>query len=146
MTSMAERVRGSASSGTGVTLGSTLVAIALLLVIGVVMAIGAVRYEEGDLAKLIGALGPVLGVITGGFVTYFFTKSAVAASTQSATVSAATAAGAQAATQTAEENERAAHARGMDLHNALTEIFASLPVEQAEKLKSMSAVRKVLES
>src|SRR5215475_10397757 len=61
----------------GISLASTLVAITLLLVLGVTLAIGATRYTENDLAKLIGTLGPLFSIDDGAFVTYFYTRHAV---------------------------------------------------------------------
>ena len=121
-----------------ISLGSTLVAITLLLVIGAILAIGATRYPEGDLAKLIGALGPLLGIVTGAFVTYFFTRQAVH--------HAQTAAGAQVASEVAQSAAHDATSRVHGLRNALTEIFAELPPDLARQLKGIPAVGSVLES
>lgn len=63
----------------GIDWASTAVAIALLTVIGLVLRIAASRYSEGDLEKVIGSLGPLLGVVSGAFVTYFFTRPTVKA-------------------------------------------------------------------
>lgn len=122
----------------GISLGSTLVAITLLLVIGAILAIGATRYPEGDLAKLIGALGPLLGIVTGAFVTYFFTRQAVH--------HAQTAAGAQVASEVAQSAAHDATSRAHGLRNALTEIFAELPPDLARQLKAIPAVGSVLET
>lgn len=59
--------------------GSASVALGLLGVIGVVLAIATWRYPASDLQKVIGSLGPLLGVVSGAFVTYFFTRPAVQA-------------------------------------------------------------------
>jgi len=122
----------------GISLASTLVAITLLLVLGAILAIGATRYTEGDLAKLIGALGPLLGIVTGAFVTYFFTRQAVQ--------HAQTAAGAQAANELAQSAAHDATSRAHGLRNALTEIFAELPPDLARQVKAIPAVGSVLET
>lgn len=121
----------------GISLASTLVAVTLLFVIGAVLSIGAARYDEGDLAKLIGALGPLLGIVTGAFVTYFFTRQAVA--------HAQTAAGAQAATEVAQSAAQHATTRAEGLRKAITEIFAELPPDQARQMKGIPSVGSVLE-
>jgi hypothetical protein len=122
----------------GISLASTLVAITLLLVLGSILAIGATRYTEGDLAKLIGALGPLLGIVTGAFVTYFFTRQAVQ--------HAQTAAGAQVATELAQSAAQDAATRADGLRNAITQIFAELPPDQAKHLKAIPAVGSLFES
>jgi hypothetical protein len=122
----------------GISLASTLVAITLLLVLGAILAIGATRYPEGDLAKLIGTLGPLLGIVTGAFVTYFFTRQAVQ--------HAQTAAGARATTEAAQSVAQDATTRADGLRNAITEIFAELPPDLARQLRGIPAVGSVLES
>jgi hypothetical protein len=122
----------------GISNASTLVAITLLVVIGAILAIGAARYPEGDLAKLIGALGPLLGIVTGAFVTYFFTRQAVH--------HAQSAAGAQVASEVAQSAAQNASSRADGLRNAITEIFAELPPDLARQLKGIPAVGSVLES
>ena len=122
----------------GISLASTLVAITLLLVLGVTLAIGAARYTENDLAKLIGALGPLFGIVTGAFVTYFFTRQAVH--------HAQTAAGARLATEVAQSAAQDAATRAEGLRNAMTEMFAELPPDQARQLKRIPAVGSVLET
>jgi hypothetical protein len=122
----------------GISLASTLVAITLLLVLGAILAIGATRYNEGDLVKLIGALGPLLGIVTGAFVTYFFTRQAVQ--------HAQTAAGARVASEAAQSAAQDAATRADGLRKAITEIFAELPPDVARQLKGMPAVESVLES
>lgn len=119
------------ASGGDVGVGSTAVAIALLALIGVVLGVGAVRYSEGDLAKLLGALGPLLGIVTGSFVTYFFSRSAVQTS------------GRTAAAQTAQAES--AHDRNRQLHNALTEVLAEIPTERIPEIKNLPSVRAVLD-
>ena len=109
---------------------STAVAIAILALIGLVLGIGAVRYSEGDLAKLLGALGPLLGIVTGAFVTYFFSRSAVQTTKQVAAVQTS-----QAAT---------ARNRSQELHNALTDVLAGVSQDQAADLKKLRSVRTVL--
>jgi hypothetical protein len=121
-----------------VDLGSTLVAITLLVLLGVVLAIGAARYKEADLAKLLGALGPLLGIVTGSFVTYFFTRSAVQTSTQAAQSNSQTA-------ETAQTQANTAQARSADLHNALTDVLSALPETQTERVRQLDTVKKVLD-
>jgi hypothetical protein len=122
----------------GISLGSTLVAITLLLVIGAILSIGATRYPEGDLAKLIGALGPLLGIVTGAFVTYFFTRQAVQ--------HAQTAAGARAATEAAQSVAHDATTRAAGLSKAITDIFAELPPDQARRMREIPGVDSVFGS
>ena len=117
--------------------GSVVVAVVLLLLLGTILSIGAVRYDEGDLAKLVGALGPILGVISGAFVTYFFSRSAVQTSADTAQKASDTAQQAQAATQQAQ-------ARSKTLHNALTDVFSALPDDQSNRMRQRPAVTEAL--
>ncbi|WP_375485658.1 hypothetical protein [uncultured Jatrophihabitans sp.] len=123
-------VRSAATRTDRADAASTAVAIAILALIGLVLGIGAVRYSEGDLSKLIGALGPLLGIVTGAFVTYFFTRSAVQTTKQAADV------------QT--EQATTARNRSQALHNALTDVLAGVSQDQAADLKKLTSVRTVL--
>jgi hypothetical protein len=56
---------------------SAVVATALLATIAAIAIAAIVRYSVDDALKVWSALGTLVGVVTGAFVTYFFTRGAV---------------------------------------------------------------------
>lgn len=69
----------------GVGWASTIVALALLLLIGGVMIAAIKKYPKVDDAlKVCGVLSGILGVVVGSFGTYFFTKQVVQAEIKAA--------------------------------------------------------------
>ena len=65
---------------------SAVVACALIVMVSAIGITAIIRYSVTDALKVWTALGPVIGVITGAFVTYFFTRKAVAAEKEHAVV------------------------------------------------------------
>lgn len=53
---------------------AAVVAVAILVIIGILMTVALVRHKFEDSLKLWGAMGSLLGVITGMAGTYFFTR------------------------------------------------------------------------
>jgi hypothetical protein len=57
---------------------SAIVALALLLVVGAIAVVSIIHYDKiDDALKIWAALTSVVGVITGAFVSYFFTRGTV---------------------------------------------------------------------
>jgi membrane-bound metal-dependent hydrolase YbcI (DUF457 family) len=63
---------------------SAVVAVFLILLVMAVTVAAIVRYPADDAMKFWSALGPVIGVLTGAFVTYFFTRRTIATEQASA--------------------------------------------------------------
>ena len=145
---------------------SAFVAVALLILVGAVLVTATIRWSQDDVSRIIGAFTPILGIVTGAFVTYFFTKQASASAVsaaQTATESVKQAGtSAVAAAQTAAETAKsmADNASGQlgtmqsqlesniirsrALHNALTATLAGVNTRTAERLRQDPAVRAVL--
>jgi flagellin-like hook-associated protein FlgL len=135
------------------------VALGILILLGAILVTATARWTAADLKELVGTLAPVLGVVTGAFVTYFFTRQATATATNAAQVATATAAtAAQAATDTAARTTDAAQAqlksqteqlesqiqRARALHNALTAAFGMVDQATAEKMRQDRTIGGVL--
>lgn len=58
---------------------AVVVAIGILLLLGAILVTAAARWSAAELQDVAGVLAPVLGVVTGAFVTYFFTRHTAAA-------------------------------------------------------------------
>ena len=56
---------------------SAVVASMIIALIGAVTVAAIIEYSVGDALKMWGALSGLVGLLTGAFVTYFFTRSAV---------------------------------------------------------------------
>ncbi len=55
---------------------SAIVALALILLVGVIMGIALLKYSVDDAMKIWSGLGVLVGIMTGTFGTYFFTRQA----------------------------------------------------------------------
>src|SRR6478672_535460 len=55
---------------------AVVVAVGILVLLGAVLVSATIRWTASDMRDLVGTLAPVLGVVTGAFVTYFFTRQA----------------------------------------------------------------------
>jgi hypothetical protein len=64
--------------------GAVVVAVGILILLTAVLVTATVRWSAADVGGLLGTLAPVLGIITGAFVTYFFTRQATATATSAA--------------------------------------------------------------
>jgi hypothetical protein len=78
---------------------SAIVACTFVALVGTVTTAAIVRYDVDAALKIWAALGSIVGVLTGAFVTYFFTSAAVAGAKENTATAQAQAA--QAATGTA---------------------------------------------
>ncbi|WP_328524060.1 hypothetical protein [Kribbella sp. NBC_00359] len=159
------------SPGPTQTLGSdwpaVVVAVGILLLLGAILVTATARWSADDVRDFVGTLSPVIGVVTGAFVTYFFTRQATAAATTSA--QAATHAATQRAdaaesqlkseserfaTQLESESERFAtklqaevdrfaseRRRAATLHNALTVAMAITDPATSERMRQDPAIK-----
>jgi hypothetical protein len=72
------RLTAMANSNRSVEWPSALVGTALILVLGGIMVTGVAHYQSVDDAlKLFGGLSALVGVVTGAFVSYFFTRGTI---------------------------------------------------------------------
>lgn len=128
-----------ASTSTGSDWPAVVVAIGILVLLGAVLVTATARWSAGDLRELIGTLAPVLGVVTGAFVTYFFTRQAAATATtvaQTATDAAVkTSESAQAQLESQANRLEAQTQRARVLHNALTAAFGMVDEETAQRMR-----------
>jgi hypothetical protein len=63
---------------------STIVAVALILFLAIIMVIALTRYTIDEVLKLWAGLGTIVGILTGTFGTYFFTRQSAEAKVQAA--------------------------------------------------------------
>src|SRR5688500_9093164 len=107
--------------------GAVVVAVGILLLLAGVLVTATARWTAGDVGDLLGSLAPVLGVVTGAFVTYFFTRQATATATSAAQTATDMAVKSTEATraQMESQNEQleSQMQRARALHNALTAAF-----------------------
>jgi hypothetical protein len=132
------------------------VAIGILALLGAVLVTATIRWPAADVKSLFGDLSPVLGVVTGAFVTYFFTRQATATAVRAATTTAASAAEAARATaaSAAEATEKQATmqaalldaqtTRVENLSKALTAAFGLVSERTAMKLRQDRTIGKVV--
>src|SRR5438067_9550269 len=73
-----------ASSSRLVEWPSAIVGTALILMLGGVIVAGVLRYPVDDALKLFSGFSAIVGVITGAFVSYFFTRGTVQQANQAA--------------------------------------------------------------
>lgn len=128
---------------------AVVVALGILLLLGAVLVTATARWTAADLKEVLTALAPVLGVITGAFVTYFFTRHANAAATDAAASAKDTAdrAAEDARDRARSETVRlqAQTERSRALHNALTAALSMVDDETSAKLRKDRVISSVLE-
>jgi hypothetical protein len=96
---------------------STLVAVAILLLIGAIAITAIIHYSTVDDAlKIWTGLTALVGVVTGAFVSYFFTKGTTQAAQQTAQVAAQTV---QVASQAAQQAQAVAETKDKALSATL---------------------------
>jgi hypothetical protein len=127
---------------------AVVVAVALLAVIGAVLLTGTIRWSQNEVADLFTTLSPVIGVVTGAFVTYFFTRQAAASAAGSAQDSAQVALdaaqGAEARLAAAQEQLAAQAHRSRQLHNALTAAMARMDPKLSKQAEEDPIIRTAL--
>lgn len=70
--------RPSLNRSTGSDWPAVVVAMGIIVLLGAVLVTAAARWKASDFQDVVGSLAPVLGVVTGAFVTFFFTRQAAA--------------------------------------------------------------------
>jgi predicted histidine transporter YuiF (NhaC family) len=75
---------------------SAAVAISIVALLTAVLTAACIKYSATDALKIVASFSAVLGLLTGVFVSYFFTKSSVQTAQQTAATAQQTAATAQA--------------------------------------------------
>ena len=127
------------SSSSGSDWPAVVVAMGILVLLGAVLVTATARWNADDLKDIIGSLAPVLGVVTGAFVTYFFTRQATVTATnvaQAATDDAAkTRESTQAQLKSQDERLDAQTQRARALHNALTAAFGMVDQATASRMR-----------
>jgi hypothetical protein len=106
----------------------------ILLLLGAVLVTGTARWTERDMRDMLAGLAPVLGVVTGAFVTYFFTRQATATA-QSMAASAARQA------DTVQDRFDSQLERTRSLHNALSTALAMVDGDTADRMRKDPTIR-----
>ncbi|WP_436534615.1 hypothetical protein [Actinoplanes sp. HUAS TT8] len=114
----------------------------ILVLLGGVLITATARWTAAELKELIGTLSPVLGVVTGAFVTYFFTRQA-AASASGAARDAAEVTQNQLSSRTDELQSQLQ--RTQALHNALSVALGMADEPTSRKMREDPAIAAVLE-
>jgi hypothetical protein len=121
--------------------GAVVVAVGILLLLAAVLVTATVRWTAADVGDLLGGLAPVLGVVTGAFVTYFFTRQATMTATSAA----------QAATDAAVKSMESQNQqlesqtqRARALHNALTAAFGMVDEATADKMRQDPTISAIM--
>jgi hypothetical protein len=135
--------------GPGSDWPAVVVAMGILLLLGAVLVTATARWSAADVKDLFGSLAPVLGVVTGAFVTYFFTRQTAAAAANVAQTVTDTAAKTAEATQAqfasqAEDLESQTR-RSRALHNALTAAFGLVDQQTAERMRQDATISAALD-
>lgn len=130
-----------ASAQTGSEWPAVIVALGILVLLGGVLITATARWTAKDLNDVVTALGPVLGVVSGAFVTYFFTRQANASAVNSARMAHdAAAKEAESMRNQLSQKDRqtsAAVQRAQALHNSLTTVLTALGATNAEVARDM---------
>lgn len=121
---------------------AAVVAVGILVLLGGVLITATARWTAAELKEIIGTLSPVLGVVTGAFVTYFFTRQA-AASANGAARDAAEATREQLSSRTDELQSQLQ--RTQALHNALSVALGLADESTGRKMREDPAIAAVLE-
>jgi hypothetical protein len=124
---------------------SAVVAIVILVVIGAIAVTAVIRYSVADAKTVLDWLGPLIGVVTGAFVGYFFTRGEVKTANQLAQTSAQQARTSTDAAAAAVETADRAQEQAAKLSKAVTKVAGRLsPREFRAMLASDETVRAAL--
>jgi hypothetical protein len=125
---------------------SAVVAIAILVIIGAIAMTSVIRYDVADAMTVLDWLGPLIGVVTGAFVGYFFTRGQVQTAKDLADMSTQQANQSMAAADSAMETASRAQEQSAKLSKVVTKVTGKLdPKEFETMLASDSALREALE-
>ncbi|MFI1993433.1 hypothetical protein [Actinoplanes sp. NPDC020271] len=141
--------RAETSARIGSEWPAVVVAMGILVLLGGVLITATARWSAAELTDIIGTLSPVLGVVTGAFVTYFFTRQAAASATGAARDAADTAAMAAETTRdqltSRTEEWQTQLQRTQALHNALSVALGLADEATGRKMREDPAISAVLE-
>jgi len=113
---------------------SAFVAVAVLLVIGAIAVTAMIQYPVADAKQVLAWMAPLIAVVTGAFVGYFFTRGQVNAATQTAQTATQQAQQSQAVAQEAQAQSQHAQQRAEVLGQAVTDIAGRLPKNEWEHM------------
>jgi hypothetical protein len=116
---------------------AVVVALGILLLLGAVLVTATARWTERDMRDLLAGLAPVLGVVTGAFVTYFFTRQATATAQSMAASASRQADSVQVRFDSQLQRTRS-------LHNALSTALAMVDTETAGRMRQDPTIRAAL--
>lgn len=125
---------------------SGIVAIVILVVIGAIAVTSIIRYSVDDAQTVLDWLGPLIGVVTGAFVGYFFTRGQVQTANQLAQTSTEQAQTSSEAAAAAMETAGKAQEQATKLSKVVTKVVGKLdPVEFQTMLANDDTFREALE-
>jgi ABC-type nickel/cobalt efflux system permease component RcnA len=129
---------------------AVVVAVAILILLGAVLVTATARWTAADVRGLVETLAPVLGVVTGAFVTYFFTRQANVAATNAAQtandVAAREVESSHAARQSSEQKLTDQQQRARELHNALSTALSMVSPADAADMRRDPVIAAALNS
>ncbi len=128
------------------SMSSATVAVALLAAVAAISIAAIVRYPIDDALKFWSALAGLVGVITGSFVTYFFTRQVTQQAQQTAQQAQQTAQQAQETTQTTQQHLERARVSATVANRALTKVVGQMDPRMWASLKADPTVAAALEA
>jgi hypothetical protein len=125
---------------------SAVVAVAVLLVIGAIAVTAMVQYPVSEAKQVLDWMAPLIAVVTGAFVGFFFTRGQVQASNQTAQTATRQAERAQNQARQALDQAQQAQGRASVLSSALTDVAGRLPRTDWEQMKEQNdALREAIQ-
>jgi hypothetical protein len=128
------------------SLSSASVAIALLAAIAAISIAAIARYPIDDALKVWSALSALVGIVTGAFVTYFFTRQATQQAQKTAQQAQQTAQQAQETTHQAQRHAQQAQLTAVTANRALTKIAGEMNPQIWANWKTDPTVAAALEA
>ena len=124
------------SDDKSVATASAIVAVAVLLVIGAIAVVAIIRYDVTGAKEVLDWMAPLIAVVTGAFVGYFFTRGQVSIANRAADTATQQAASAtqQAQALTAEATQ--AKTEAVNMAKAVADVAGELPEREWRKLKA----------
>ena len=137
---------GNSGENEGWPPGPTIVALGLLTLIGAITITAIVRYSSvEDALKFYSALSALVGVVTGAFVAYFFTRSTVQAATKTVRAATDNAQALQGVAATAQGQTEAAQRKAQETQDAFSAAMSVVTDEDVlQKIRDEPAVQRLL--
>lgn len=121
------------------------VAIAILVVVAAIAMTSLIRYPVDDAMTVLNWLGPLLGVVTGAFVGFFFTRGQIQTAKDLAETSTKQAAQSMEIADSAMEDANKAQERATNLEKVVTKMAGGLDPGKFDALmESDEALREAL--